>query len=121
MTPGGRIRDAARMAGFLDVDAVERPAAGWWIAVGSGLGLLAWMALVPSAYAWWATHVTGAISQPQLLALLILAIVTHAAEALVARRIALDGGLEQSAHAWAWQTLLLGFPSLRLLRRRLAR
>ena len=46
-----------------------------------------------------------------------LACVAHAAEAAVALRIA-AAAEPRNAGAWALQTLLLGYPSLRLLRQR---
>ena len=97
-------------------DVVDRPALGWWLAIEGGLGLLALVALSPAAYALWATRVTGAFSQSRLLALLVVSLLVHVGEALYARRIAQRLGL--AADGWFWQTLALGFPSLRLLRAR---
>ncbi len=102
-------------------DAVERPGAPWWIAILSGMGLLAVLALHAGAYAWWSEHVTKALSRPLLQWILAAAVLVHVGEGLQARRIALRGGLRASANGWFWQTLLLGFPSMILLRRRITR
>ncbi|MFN8544066.1 MAG: DUF4499 domain-containing protein [Candidatus Binatia bacterium] len=102
-------------------DTVERPALGWWLAITGGMGGLAFLALDPGAYAWWTEHVTAAFSRGLLEWILVLAIVIHVGEALVARRLARENGLGSSAGGWFWQTLLLGFPSLTLLRRRIER
>ena len=102
-------------------DTVERPALGWWLAIPAGLGALAVVALDPAAYAWWTRRVTAAFSQPLLLAVLVASIAAHVGEALYARSLALRHGFASSARAWFWQTLVLGFPSLRLLRQRTRR
>lgn len=99
-------------------DAVDRPALGWWIAIVGGLGLLGVLGLHPGAYALWVRHVTGAFSQSQLLRIFVVSYVIHVGEALWARRLARRSGLNVSANGWAFQTFLIGFPSLRLLRAR---
>jgi Transmembrane protein 254 len=98
--------------------AVERPHAGWWIAIGGGIGLLALVALDARAFALWSAHVTAAIPRGVLRAVLVGTVLVHVAEAAYARRLALRLGLAGTAAGWFWQTLLLGFPSLRLLARR---
>lgn len=97
-------------------DPVDRPALGWWLAVLGGFGLLAVVALSPAAYALWASRVTTALSRRLLVALLVVSIALHVGEALYARRLARTVGLAPAG--WFWQTLALGFPSLRLLRER---
>jgi hypothetical protein len=96
--------------------AVERPHAGWWIAVGGGLALLALVAFHPGAYAWWAAHVTAVFTASLLQAVFVVSVVLHLGEALYARGLARRVGEDPAG--WFWQTLALGFPSLRLLRRR---
>jgi hypothetical protein len=98
--------------------AFERPHLGWWIAIGGGIGVLALVALDGGAWALWSAHVTAAIPRSALRALLAATVAIHVAEAAYARRLALRLGLAAAAGAWFWQTLLLGFPSLRLLQRR---
>jgi hypothetical protein len=56
-----------------------------------------------------------------LQAVLATALLLHVGEALYARRLARRAGLEASASGWFWQTLAVGFPSLRLILRRAAR
>ncbi len=97
---------------------VERPHAGWWVAIGGGLGLTYVLGLWPGAHAWWVAHVTPLPSLPVVQLIGVLAAATHLAEALYARRLARRIGRGRTASGWFWQTLALGFPSLRLLRRR---
>ncbi len=98
---------------------VERPHPGWWVAVLGGLGLTALLAFDPAAYALWARRVTDALSPAVLQAMLVVAVVLHVGEALYAWRLARRSGFP--AGAWFSQTLLVGFPSLRLLLRRVPR
>lgn len=102
-------------------DSLERPALGWWIAIGGGIGCLAIVALSDSAYAWWSTHITAAIPQWAFRGLFYGTVLTHIAEALSAWQLARRSGLNRSASAWAAQTFILGFPSLRLLRAKVSR
>jgi len=102
-------------------DRVERPHTGWWAVILGGLGLTAVLAFVPGAYALWCRYVTTTLSRQLLAAIFVSAYVIHLGEALYARAFARRAGLTASANAWALQTFLLGFPSLRLLARRVAR
>ncbi len=95
----------------------ERPHAGWWIAIAGGLGALAIVAFHPGAYAFWSAHVTAVFSKPLLQAVFVVSVLLHVGEALYALRLARRLGLDAAA-GWFWQTLALGFPSLKLLRRR---
>jgi len=97
---------------------VERPPVVTWVAVLGGMGLLGALCLSSSAYALWAEHVTGALSQGLLRWIFGLAIAAHVAEAIAAYRLARRLGDRGSASAWFWQTLMLGYFSLGLLRRR---
>lgn len=99
-------------------DILEHPPLGWWVAILAGLAINAAVAFDSSAYAWWCTHVTAVLSQGLVQAIFIAAVVTHVAEATYALRLAQHRGHGNSAGGWFVQTLLLGFPSLRLLRRR---
>ena len=96
----------------------ERPPLGWWIAITGGLATLAVVAFHPGAYAWWSAHVTTAFSARFLQAVFVVSVLLHVGEALYAVRLARRLGLDGAASGWFWQTLALGFPSLRLLRRR---
>ncbi len=97
---------------------IDRPQVGWWIAVLGGMIFLAALAFDPGAYAQWCAHVTAALPQPFLRWLFGAAVLTHMIEATYALRLAQRHGLR--AGGWLVQTALLGYPSLRLLRRRIA-
>ena len=97
---------------------MDRPHLGWWLAIVGGIGALAVVAVHPGAYAWWARNVTTLLSPALLQVVLVATVAIHLVEALYARRLALRIGLDAAAGGWFWQTLTLGFPSLRLLRRR---
>lgn len=101
-------------------DVVDRPALGWWVAILGGLGLLGILGVSTGAYAAWTHYVTGVFSQTQLFRLFVVSYLIHVGEALWARRLALRSGLRKSANGWAFQTFLIGFPSIRLLRARAA-
>jgi hypothetical protein len=101
-------------------DIVERPALGWWIAVVGGLALTGLLGFHDGAYALFAEHVTAVLPQRLLAVVFVVSYAIHLGEALYARALARRAGLHASATAWAVQTFLLGFPSLRLLRARTA-
>ena len=96
---------------------VDRPAVGWCLAIGSGLGLLFLLAYSSTAYAAWRTSVGPMLPQPVLRGIALGAIGLHVGEAAYAFSAARRNGL--NASAWSWQTLLVGYPSLRLLLRRI--
>jgi len=97
---------------------IERPHISWWVAILGGLAINAAVGLDAGAYAWWCTHVTTALPQPLVRNIFIAAVLTHLVEAAYAARLAKRSGFGNCAGGWFAQTLLLGFPSLRLLRRR---
>lgn len=101
-------------------DRVERPYIGWWVSIIAGLTVNAVIAFHADAYAWWCTHVTTVLPQRLVQTIFIAAVLTHVAEATYALRLAQRRGLRNSAAGWCAQTLLLGFPSLRLLRQRVS-
>ncbi len=82
------------------------------------MGMLAVLAFHAASYAVWCECVTPAFSQRLLQAIFVLAILTHLAEAVYGYRLARRAGLGEDATGWFLQTLTLGYPSLRLLRRR---
>ncbi|MBO6939229.1 MAG: NAD-dependent epimerase/dehydratase family protein [Deltaproteobacteria bacterium] len=98
---------------------VERPAVGWQVAVLGGLGLLFALAFVPEAYAFWRRNVGPMLPRRVLQGIAAAAIAAHVGEATYAYKLAKREGMA-SAGRWAWQTLLFGYPSLRLLKRRVA-
>lgn len=96
-------------------DRVDHPHVGWWVSILFGMSLLAVLALSQDAYALWAGRVTTIFSQPLLRLMLIGAVAAHIGEGLYAWTVAGRLGLHASRLGWAAQTLILGFPSLRLL------
>jgi hypothetical protein len=99
-------------------DAIERPEVYWWVSILGGIGLTAVLGFSDGAYALWHGHVTTLLSQPIIQLIFMGAVLTHLAEAIYALRLTQRLGLRDSAIGWVVQTFLLGFPSLRLLRRR---
>lgn len=97
---------------------VERPAPGWWVAVLGGMTVLGLIAFRPSWWHRWSTRVTSAVPQGAFRGLFWAAVATHLAEGAAAVRLADRAGEHAATLSWGAQTTLLGFPSLRLLRRR---
>jgi len=95
---------------------VVRPSLFWFILLDGGIVALTKLAASKSAYDK-VDDMTGDALPPRetLQALLIGTVVVHVTEALVAGRMAKRRGL--SPHGWRLQTLVVGFPSLRSLRR----
>jgi hypothetical protein len=111
----GPVEGFARCAEWIDqlaeeTDVVERPALGWWIAVGGGLGLLFFLAFTPAG------RLFPLLPRPLLRTIALIAIALHVGEAVYARKLAKEAGLD--VNGWTLQTLLLGYPSLRLLLKR---
>ena len=104
----------------MDSERIDRPHGGWWASILGGLAVNGLVGFVPAAYDFWATHVTTALSAGLVQAIFVAAVVTHVAEGWYAHRLAVRAGLGSTAMGWFWQTLALGFPSLRLLRQRVA-
>jgi hypothetical protein len=99
---------------------IDRPHLGWWVSVLSGMAVLAVLAFDAGAYAAWCANVTAVLPQRLLQGIFIAALATHIGEAAYAFRLASRSGLGENAGGWFLQTFLLGYPSLRLLRRRAA-
>ena len=95
---------------------VVRPSLFWFLLLDGGIVVLARLALSGPAYAR-AGAASGDRLPPRevLQVLLVATAVTHATEALAAGRMARRRGL--SPWGWRLQTLIVGFPSLRALRR----
>ncbi len=93
-----------------------RPSLLWFLLLDGGIVLLARLALSRSAYER-AGEMSGDKLPPQeaLQGMLAATAVIHVAEAFVAGRMARRRGL--SPRGWRLQTLIVGFPSLRALRR----
>lgn len=95
---------------------VIRPSWGWFALLDGGLAALAVLALSERAH----TKVTEDIgfpipSQKRCQSILLGAAVVHVAEGLAAGPMARRRGI--SPKGWRVQSLVVGFPSLRLLRR----
>jgi hypothetical protein len=103
------------------VEVVERPHWLWWIAILSGMAATGVLALSGGAYAWWSAHVTPWLPRGAIAAIFVWACLLHVWKGMRAVRLAERAGYRETSLAWGWQTLLLGFASLRLLERRVAR
>jgi Domain of unknown function (DUF4499) len=95
---------------------VVRPSLFWFLLLDGGIVLLARLALSRGAYDQ-AGEMSGDRLPPRevLQVMLVGTAVIHAGEAVVAGRMARRRGL--SPRGWRLQTLIVGFPSLRALRR----
>jgi hypothetical protein len=95
---------------------VVRPSLFWFLLLDGGIIALTKLALSKSAYDK-ADDLAGDALPPRetLQAMVIGTAVIHVTEALVAGRMAKRRGL--SPRGWRLQTLIVGFPSLRALRR----
>jgi len=95
---------------------VVRPSLFWFLLLDGGIVLLARLALSRPAYDR-AGKVGANLLPPRetLQGLLVATAVIHATEAVVAGQMARRRGL--SPRGWRLQTLIVGFPSLRALRK----
>lgn len=95
---------------------VVRPSLLWFLLLDGGIVVLTRLALSKTTYDK-AGEMSGDALPPRetLQALLIGTVVVHAAEAVAAGRMAKRRGL--SPRGWRLQTFIVGFPSLRSLRR----
>jgi hypothetical protein len=99
-----------------EISHVVRPAWGWFAALDGGMAALAVLCTVAPAYDAVAEVSPAPFPSRQALrALLVGAVAIHLAEAVAAGRIARRRDLPPGG--WAFQTLLVGFPSLLALRR----
>ena len=95
---------------------VVRPSLFWFLLLDGGIVVLTRLACNRPAYDR-ALEVSGNRLPPRevLSSLLAATVVIHTAEALAAGRMARQRGL--SPRGWRLQTFIVGFPSLRALRR----
>jgi hypothetical protein len=95
---------------------VVRPAWLWFLLLDGGIVILTKLALSKTAYEK-AGAMTGDALPPRevLQVMLVGTAAIHATEAVAAGRMARRRGLP--ARGWRLQTLIVGFPSLRALRR----
>ena len=104
-----------------DVEVVERPHLAWWVAILGGMTLTGTLAISGSAYAWFSAHATALLPRSAIVAVFVWACWLHVKKGLRAVQLAERAGLHATALGWGWQTFLLGFASLGLLERRIAR
>ena len=102
-------------------DVVDRPHPAWWLVVLGSLTVLAFQGFDADFYAWWVSHLHPLPPQRFMAWLFVACIPVHAGEAIYVHRLAQRLGMPRSAAGWAAQTMLLGFPSTALLRKRAAR
>ena len=89
-----------------------RPALGWFLLLDGGLLALTAMVIMPSMAAR-IRRTTPLPADRVLRTVLLAAIITHLGEGIAAFAMAHRRG--RDARAWAIQTTIVGFPSLRLL------
>jgi len=99
-------------------DKVDRPHPIWWVLVLGGLTLLGFQAFSTRFYDSYIAHVNPLPGQSVMLAIFIACIPIHIFEAIYVYRLAQELGLHRSAAGWSLQTLLIGFPSTLLIRKR---
>lgn len=102
-------------------DAVDHPHAVWWFAVIGGLTLLAFQGFDARFYAWYTRTLHWLPSQAFMRWLFIACVPIHVFEAVYAYRTARRVGMDRSALGWAVQCFFLGYPSTRLLMKRVSK
>ena len=100
---------------------VERPHWLYWLWIPAGMTVLGVLVLSPAAHAWWSETVTSWTPRLLLGPVFVWAVLVHVYKGMKAVRLAERAGLRDTSMAWGWQTLLLGYPSLRLLEARAGR
>jgi hypothetical protein len=104
-----------------ELEIVERPHPAWWVAILAGMTLTGTLAISDSAYGWFAAHATALLPRWAIAATFVWACWLHVKKGLRAVQLAERAGLHATALGWGWQTFLLGFASLGLLEKRIAR
>jgi hypothetical protein len=97
---------------------VERPHLVWWIVILTGLTLLGFQGFSDSFYAWWVAHVNALPAKSTMAWIFLACIPLHVGEALYCWRLSNRLGTPGASAEWALQTLVIGFPSTRLLMKR---
>ena len=96
-------------------DRIERPHIVWWVVVIGGIILFALWALSTPFYEWYQSTVHPLPSQTLVGWMLIALLPIHTFEAVYVVRLARKLGLVESAPLWGLQTLILGYPSTKLM------
>lgn len=99
-------------------DTVERPHLAWWIVVVGGLTILGLQGFNESFYAFWVAHVNALPAKSTMAWIFLAVIPVHVGEALYCWRLSNRIGTPNASAHWALQTLVIGFPSTRLLMKR---
>ena len=94
---------------------VTRPALVWWILIVPSMALLGVLAVSPEFTAHWQDLSRLPLSQAVYQWIWTLAVLAHVGEATYAWSLAGRSAEAPRRAGWALQTLLLGYPSLRLL------
>ena len=95
---------------------VVRPAWLWFLLLDGGIVILTKLALSKGAYERAGERTGDALPPREVLQVMLVGtVLIHATEAVAAGRMARRRGLP--ARGWRLQTLIVGFPSLRALRR----
>src|SRR5207302_4525642 len=104
-----------------DREQVDRPHAAWWLSVIGGMTTFGLIAHNPRTTRWWSrvarTRAPVWIYQLGFWA----AVAEHVRKALEAVQLAEGAGLHDTSGGWGWQTFVLGAPSSKLLKARIAR
>ncbi|MGK5093949.1 NAD-dependent epimerase/dehydratase family protein [Deltaproteobacteria bacterium TL4] len=95
---------------------VERPKAGWWYAIIGGMLALALVAFNAEVGSWFqkAIPLLGAVPLGVWKVVFWLAVAVHIGESFYARKKTREAGMLTSG-SWTLQTLLLGYPSTKLM------
>ena len=99
---------------------MARPALVWWVLIVPAMAFLAILAASPALAAQWQSLSRTPFSHAAYQWLWWLAVLAHVAEAAYALSLAGRSAEAPLRKQWALQTLILGFPSLLLLRARTA-
>lgn len=99
-------------------DVVDHPHWTLWLLVLGGLTILALQGFSTPFFQWWVAHINRLPSQRGMAWLFVVCIPIHVFEAVYVHRLARRLALSRSVLGWTVQTLLLGYPSTRLIRRR---
>jgi hypothetical protein len=98
---------------------IERPHWLWWALILPAVALLAVLSASASAFESWAATTRLPLPQAVYQGLLVFTFVAHSGEAMFAMSLAGRSSEAERKAGWAMQTLMLGYPSLRLLLKRL--
>ncbi len=98
---------------------IERPNAIWWVLIVPPMALLAVLTASPASAQQWREFSHLPLTQDVYQWIFGLAMLAHVGEAAFAWRLASHSAQVPLRAGWSLQTLILGYPSLRLLLARL--